>query len=105
MIGKGSYSPEDQSIFPKETAAYFVITAPPIISDKCPISIFPLCLTSHFMCVQIFHMVNIDVPAGVGAPLLDTQLLNMQVRTKPVSLAKWGTCSILQRIHPKTHVF
>ena len=32
----------------------------------------PLCLTSHFMCVQIFHMVNIDVPAGVGAPPLDT---------------------------------
>ena len=26
------------------------------------------------MCVQIFHMVNIDVPAGVGAPPLDTQL-------------------------------
>ena len=24
------------------------------------------------MCVQIFHMVNIDVPAGVGAPPLDT---------------------------------
>ena len=27
---------------------------------------------SHFVCVQIFHMVNIDVPAGVGAPPLDT---------------------------------
>ena len=26
------------------------------------------------MCVQSFHMVNIDVPAGVGAPPLDTQL-------------------------------
>ena len=26
------------------------------------------------MCVQIFHMVNIDVPAGDGAPPLDTQL-------------------------------
>ena len=25
-------------------------------------------------CVQIFHMVNIDVPAGVGAPPLNTQL-------------------------------
>ena len=24
------------------------------------------------MCVQIYHMVNIDVPAGVGAPPLDT---------------------------------
>jgi len=26
------------------------------------------------MCVQIFHLVNIDVPADVGAPPLDTQL-------------------------------
>ena len=24
------------------------------------------------MCVQFFHMVNIDVPAGVGAPPLNT---------------------------------
>ena len=35
---------------------------------------------SHYMfimCVQIFHMVNIDVPAGVGGPSLDTQLLNV----------------------------
>ena len=31
-------------------------------------------LTSHFMCVQFFHMVDIDVPAGVGAPPLNTQL-------------------------------
>jgi len=29
-------------------------------------------VTSHFVCVQSFHMVNIDVPAGVGAPPLDT---------------------------------
>ena len=34
-----------------------------------------------------------------------TQLLNMQVQTKSVSLAKWGTRSILQQIHPKTHMF
>ena len=27
------------------------------------------------MCVQSFHMMNIDVPAGVGAPSLDTQPL------------------------------
>jgi len=33
------------SIFPNETAAYFVITTPPIS---------PLCLTSHFVCAQIF---------------------------------------------------
>ena len=26
------------------------------------------------MCVQIFHMVNIDVPAGDDAPPLNTQL-------------------------------
>ena len=32
------------------------------------------------MCVQIFHMVNIDVPAGVGAPPLDTtQFLKLNV--------------------------
>ena len=44
------------------------------VNYKSSIPISPLCLTSHFMCVQIFHMVNIDVPAGVGAPPLDTQL-------------------------------
>jgi len=26
------------------------------------------------MCVQLFHSVNIDVPAGVGASPLNTQL-------------------------------
>ena len=26
------------------------------------------------MCVQIFHMVNIDVPVRVGAPPLDTTI-------------------------------
>ena len=31
-------------------------------------------LTSHFMCVQIFHMMTINVPANVGVPPLDTQL-------------------------------
>ena len=45
------------------------------LSDKSPhILISQLCLTPHFMCVQSFHMVNIDVPAGVGAPPLNTQL-------------------------------
>ena len=29
-----------------------------------------------------FQMVNINVPAGVGASALDTQLLNMQVQIK-----------------------
>ena len=44
---------------------------------KCPIprSHATLCSTSHFMCVQIFtQLVNIDVPASVGAPPPDTQL-------------------------------
>ena len=40
-----------------------------------PHSHIPLCLTSHFMCVQSFHMVSIDVPASVGAPPLDTTSL------------------------------
>ena len=47
-----------------------VINASPIISS---IPISPLSLTSQFMCVQIFHM-NMDMPASVGAPPLDTQL-------------------------------
>ena len=34
--------------------------------------------------------------AGVGAPPLDTQLLNMQEQIKSVGLAKWGTRSILR---------
>ena len=37
-------------------------------------------LTSHFMCVQSFHMVNIDVLAGVGAPQLDTHLDNYKAQ-------------------------
>ena len=48
------------------------------LSHKWPIPIYQLCLISHFMCVQNFHMVNIDVPAGAGAPPLDTQLQMQQ---------------------------
>ena len=44
---------------------------PHLLSQKCPIPIS----TSYFMCEQIFHMVNNDVPASVGAPPLSTQLL------------------------------
>ena len=29
------------------------------------------------MCVQFFHMVSIDVPAGVGAPQLNTTAGNV----------------------------
>ena len=43
------------------------------LNHKCPIPI-SLCLTSHFVCVESFHVVNINVPAGVGAPPLDTQV-------------------------------
>ena len=33
------------------------------------------------MCVQSFHMVNNDVPAGIGAPQLDTQTLSDMLKT------------------------
>ena len=32
------------------------------------------CLTSNFACAEYFRIMNIHVPAGVGAPQLDTQL-------------------------------
>jgi len=51
------------------------------LSHKWPILIYQLCLILHFMCVQNFHMVNIDVPAGAGAPPLDTQLQMQQTCT------------------------
>ena len=45
----------------------------------------PLCLTSNRMCAQYFHIININEPAGVGAPTLDTQLLysTPSSKTKP----------------------
>ena len=52
-----------------------------VLSHKYPISLSPLCLTTHFMCVQSFHMVNIDVLAGIGAPSLDTQSPTSDQRT------------------------
>ena len=33
------------------------------------------------VCVEIFHIMNIDVPPGVGAPPLSTQLSSMQLCT------------------------
>ena len=56
------YFPEDQHFW----ATYFAITAPPI---NIPFP-YPHYVSLHtiFMCAQIFHVVNIDVPAGVGAP-------------------------------------
>ena len=53
---------------PKESAGCHQMRRDETTPIKCPIPISQLCLTSHFMCVQSFHMVNIDVPAGVGAP-------------------------------------
>ena len=52
------------------------------LSHKYPIPISLLSLTSHFMCVQICHMVNVDVPASVGAPPLDTKLGSYEDATK-----------------------
>ena len=46
---------------------------------------FPLCLTSHLMCVQSFYMVNINVPAGVCATPLDTTSCIMKPNLGPQS--------------------
>ena len=48
-----------------------------------PTPIFQLCLTLQLIWVQSFHMVNIDVAAGVSVPPPDTQLVNMQVQIVP----------------------
>ena len=69
------------------------------LSHKCPIPLFQLCLTSHFMCVQSFHMVNIDVPAGVGAPPLDTTSRPLQI------LWQWFSTSINYWEHGNTHLY
>ena len=54
------------------------------------------------MCVQIFHMVNIDVPASVGA---STQLatpkhgkINNQRQNLPFNMLVWPG---LTQVHPK----
>ena len=39
-----------------------------------------------FMRVLIFHMVNIDVPACVGAPKFDTQLTKTSLTSSPYML-------------------
>ena len=52
-----------------------VLKAVHVASQSFPHFHIPiLCLTSHFMCVESFHGMNINVPAGVGAAPLDTQL-------------------------------
>ena len=63
-----------------------------------PIPISPLCLTSHFMCAQFFHMVSIDVPAGVGAPPLNTATNVIMALLKFVvlySMPKFHDCTTL----------
>ena len=49
------------------------------IIKPCIIAPFPYpnYVTSHFMCMQNIYIVNIDVPASVGAPPPDTQLHNL----------------------------
>ena len=46
------------------------------------------------MCAQIFHMVNIDMPAGVGAPSLDTTtfesaVCNVELKLIVIRLFLW----------------
>ena len=75
---------------------------PTLLSRKSPIPISPLCLTSHFIWVQIF---NINVPAGVGAFPLDTiPIVSVwqQVHERPAKPRdgyNWGnsTCIPLSR--------
>ena len=55
---------------------------PHSLSHKYPIPTSQLCLSLHSVCVQRFYMVNIDVPAGVDAPPLDTQI-HCYLATRP----------------------
>ena len=62
---------------------------PTHLSNKCPIPISPLCLTSHFyVCAEIYCIMNIDVPAGVGAPHL-THTTNL-FWLKPEAVLYWA---------------
>ena len=45
------------------------------LSHKCPIPISPLCFNFNtFVCVEIFHIMNIDMQFGIGAPPLSTRI-------------------------------
>ena len=46
------------------------------------------------MCVQIFHMVNIDVPAGFVAPPLNTQPFYNQASQLPCALHSMGDFTV-----------
>ena len=52
------------------------------LSHKCPIP-YPIMSNFTLHVCGNFHVVNINVPAGVGAPPLDTQLLNKLVQFIP----------------------
>ena len=64
MIGKGTplktsnFSKRNSNLLchncPTHLSYSHTLNTPPIIRHKCPIPISPLCLTSHFMCVQFF---------------------------------------------------
>ena len=58
-----------------------------------PIPIFPLCLTSHFVCGKSFQIMNIDVPASGGAPPFDPWLL-ITLRLRILMLKYWRWPSI-----------
>ena len=79
------------------------------LSHKYPITISPICLTSH-LCVQKVFMMNIDVPAGVGALPLNASTtssksqLELQKNLPPflhtTLRQKWeeGVCSIIHLV-------
>ena len=53
------------------------------------------------MCVQTFHMVNIDVPAGVGAPPLDKQLKTIMLGwTALYKMVGHNLCTNLSNLFP-----
>ena len=78
LLNLSSKIPIHETVDPRRFSGVIPAIKPQMpypLSHKCPIPMSPLCLTSHFMCVQIYYMVNIDLPAGAGAPPLDKPLL------------------------------
>ena len=81
VVGHGSGVQRDQNLWscifehtPK-TVTLIAITATHIHHKQSPHSHkCPIMFISHFMCVQILHITNSDVPAGVGAPPLNIEL-------------------------------
>ena len=48
------------------------------------------------MCMQIFHMVNIDVTAGVGIPPLDTQPMSCLQSLNALKAYNWTNNNVQQ---------